>query len=105
MSRSEFRTLVFFTSQKNFFRFRLLDRSFGYPPDSVVEKFQQRLKEIKKLDRYSDFLRAIQLDNVIKSPEDMTRMIQSSIRISNQQGYTRISENTDPPRRYEQRRN
>jgi len=73
-----------------FFCFRHLDRSYGYPPNNVVEKFQQRLKAIKTLDRYSDFVKAIKMDNVIKAPEDMINLIKRSIEISNKQGYTNI---------------
>lgn len=69
---------------------RHLDRSYGYPPNAVVEKFQQRLKAIKTLDRYSDFVKAIHIDNTIKSPEDMINLVQRSIDISNKQGYTKI---------------
>ena len=72
------------------FFFRHLDRSHGYPPNHVVDKFQQRLKAIKALDRYSDFVRMIKLDEKIKTPEDMINFIQHSIQISDQQGYTKI---------------
>jgi hypothetical protein len=72
------------------FIFRHLDRSYGYPPNAVVEKFQQRLKAIKTLDRYSDFVQAIKMDNMIKTPEDMIGLLKQSIKISNKQGYTSI---------------
>ncbi len=55
-----------------------------------MEKFQQRLKAIKTLDRYSDFVKAIKMDDVIKAPEDMINLIKRSIEISNKQGYTNI---------------
>jgi hypothetical protein len=74
-----------------FFRCRHLDRSYGYPPNAVVEKFQQRLKAIKTLDRYSDFTKAIKMDNVIKSPEDMIGLLRRSVDVSNKQGYTNIT--------------
>jgi len=67
-----------------------LDRSYGYPPNVIIEKFQQRLKIIKNLDRYSDFVKAIKIDNMIKTPEDMINLIKRSVEISNKQGYTNI---------------
>ncbi|CAF3962748.1 unnamed protein product, partial [Rotaria magnacalcarata] len=67
-----------------------LDRSYGYPPDNIVEKFQQRLKAIKAIDRYSEFVRAVKMNDTIKTPDAMIDFIISSVEISNQQGYTRI---------------
>ncbi|CAF0891214.1 unnamed protein product [Didymodactylos carnosus] len=67
-----------------------LDRSYGYPPNIVVEKFQRRLKGIKTIDEYCDFIHAIKLDNIIKSPHDMCDFIKRSVKISNTQGYTNI---------------
>ncbi|CAF1105782.1 unnamed protein product [Adineta steineri] len=67
-----------------------LDRLHGYPPNNIVEKFQQQLKAIKTLDKYSDFIKAIKLDNEIKSPDDMITLITRSVQISNKQGYTNI---------------
>lgn len=85
--------------------FRHLDRSFGYPPSDVVEKFQQRLKSIKTIDRYSEFVKTIKMNQAIKAPEDMLRLIRRSIEVSNQQGYTNIrsiADQQDRPR-YNQR--
>ncbi|CAF3396419.1 unnamed protein product [Rotaria socialis] len=67
-----------------------LDRSYGYPPDTIVENFQERLKAIKAMNVYSDFVKAIKMDTVIKSPNDMIDLLIRSIRVSNQQGYTNI---------------
>ncbi|CAF1484638.1 unnamed protein product [Rotaria sordida] len=67
-----------------------LDRSYGYPPDIVVENFQQRLKAIKSMNQYSDFVKAIKMDTIIKSPKDMIDLLIRSIKISNKQGYTTI---------------
>ncbi|CAF4584110.1 unnamed protein product, partial [Rotaria sp. Silwood2] len=67
-----------------------LDRLHGFSPAAVVEKFQQRLKAIKSIDRYSVLIQAIQMNDTIKSPEDMVCWIKSSVHISNQQGYTNI---------------
>ncbi len=78
---------------------------YGYPPNTVVETFQQRLKAIKALDRYSDFVKAIKMDNVIKSPEDMIHLLRRSVEVSNKQGYTNIisiAEQQD--RRYDERK-
>jgi hypothetical protein len=74
----------------NCFFCRRLDQSYGYPPNSVVEKFQQRLKAIKTFDRYSDLVKAIKLDYKIKTPEDLINLLKRSIYISNKQGYTDI---------------
>ena len=82
---------IFFENENYFvFVFRHLDRLYGYPPNVVVEKFQQRLKAIKNLDRYSDFIKAIKMDEKIKSPNDMINLIENSIYVSNKQGYTNI---------------
>ncbi|CAF4165813.1 unnamed protein product [Rotaria sordida] len=67
-----------------------LDRLHGYPPAIIVEKFQQRLKAIKAIDRYSVLMQAIRLNDKIKSPDDMIDLIRRSIHVSNQQGYTNI---------------
>ena len=67
-----------------------LDKSYGYPPNGVIDKFQQRLKDIKTLDRYSQFLKEIKMNDIIKSPNDMINLIQTSVQISNKQGYTSI---------------
>lgn len=75
--------------------FRHLDRSFGYPPSAVVEKFQQRLKAIKSIERYSEFVKTIDMDNAIKAPGDMIRLIQRSVQVSNEQGYTNIRSTAD----------
>ncbi|CAF2631359.1 unnamed protein product [Rotaria sp. Silwood2] len=72
-----------------------LDQAFGYPPDAVVEKFQQRLKAIKSIDRYSQFVQAIRMSDVIKTPDDMINLITTSIKVSDQQGYTRIQPSSD----------
>ncbi|CAF2216196.1 unnamed protein product [Rotaria magnacalcarata] len=60
-----------------------LDRSYGYPPDNIVEKFQQRLKAIKAIDRYSEFVRAVKMNDTIKTPDAMIDFIISSVEISN----------------------
>lgn len=70
--------------------FRRLDQMYGYPPNAVVERFQQRLKAIKGLDRYSDFIQAIHMSEEIKSPEAMIEFFRKSIHVSNKQGYTNI---------------
>ena len=70
--------------------FRELDRLYGYPPAAVVEKFQQRLKTIKAIDRYSVFIQAIQFSDTIQSPDDMIDLIKRSIAVSDRQGYTNI---------------
>ncbi|CAF0883306.1 unnamed protein product [Didymodactylos carnosus] len=67
-----------------------LDKLFGYPPKIVIEKFQNRLKAIKTIDKYSDFIDAIKLNNLITCPDDMLNLIRRSIDISNKQGYTNI---------------
>ncbi|CAF4775500.1 unnamed protein product [Rotaria sp. Silwood1] len=67
-----------------------LDRLYGFPPAAIVEKFQQRLKVIKSIDRYSVLIQAIRLNATIKSPEDMVCLIKRSVDVSNQQGYTSI---------------
>ncbi|CAF1330556.1 unnamed protein product [Rotaria sp. Silwood1] len=67
-----------------------LDRLYGFPPAAIVEKFQQRLKAIKSIDRYSVLIQAIRLNATIKSPEDMVCLIKRSVDVSNQQGYTSI---------------
>lgn len=67
-----------------------MDRRYGYPPDAVVENFQQQLKTIKTLDRYSEFVKAIKMNDIIKTPEDMINLIKRSVEISDKQGYTRI---------------
>lgn len=85
------------------FFLRHLDRSFGYPPSDVVEKFQQRLKAIKTIDRYSEFVKTIQMNESIKAPEDMIRLIRRSVDISNQQGYTNIRSMGEQQDRYNQR--
>lgn len=70
--------------------FRRLDALCGFPPDAVVEKFQQRLKAIKSIDRYSLLMQAIRFSDTINSSTAMINWIQSSVRLSNSQGYTRI---------------
>ncbi|CAF0742839.1 unnamed protein product [Adineta steineri] len=67
-----------------------LDKLHGYPPTAVVEKFQQRLKAIKAIDRYSVFMQAIRMSDKIKTPDNMFAMIKRSIRISNEQHYTNV---------------
>lgn len=74
---------------------RHLDRSFGYPPNDVVEKFQQRLKAIKNIERYSELVQAIHMENEIRAPQDMIRLIQRSVEVSNEQGYTTIRSGAD----------
>ncbi|CAF4831673.1 unnamed protein product [Rotaria sp. Silwood1] len=69
---------------------KFLDAAYGYPPPVIVENFQQRLKAIKAIDKYSEFIQAIKLDNMIKSSDDVIDLIKRSIHISNEQGYTRI---------------
>ncbi|CAF1092458.1 unnamed protein product [Adineta ricciae] len=66
-----------------------LDRRYGYPPDAIVENFQQKLKAIKTLNRYSEFVKAIKMDDTIKTPEDMINLIERSVEISDKQGYTK----------------
>ncbi|UJR20458.1 hypothetical protein I4U23_023587 [Adineta vaga] len=72
-----------------------LDRCYGYPPNSVVENFQQRLKAIKALYKYSEFVKAIKMDDKIQSPEDLIALILRSVEISNKQGYTNILTTAD----------
>lgn len=63
------------------------------------------MKLIKALDRYSELVQAIKWQDKLKSPEDMLALIQRSIKISNQQGYTNILSAGDiQDRRYDQRR-
>ncbi|CAF0983473.1 unnamed protein product [Adineta ricciae] len=68
---------------------RRLDRRYGYPPDTIVENFQQKLKAIKTLDRYSEFVKAIRMDDTIKTPKDVINLIERSVEISDKQGYTK----------------
>ena len=70
---------------------RQLDQAYGYPSDLVVRNFQQKLKEIKRLNVYSALMKAIKLDDEIQSGDDMVRMIRRSIDISDAQGYTQIT--------------
>ncbi|CAF1322709.1 unnamed protein product [Rotaria sordida] len=69
---------------------KFLDAAYGYPPPVIVENFQQRLKAIKVIDRYSEFIQAIRLSDKIRSSDDTIDLIKRSIQISNEQGYTRI---------------
>ena len=82
--------------------FRRLDQRYGYPPDVIVENFQQKLKAIKTLDRYSEFVKAIKMDDTIKTSEDMIKLIERSVEISDKQGYTKprstvVLRNPPPP--------
>jgi hypothetical protein len=70
--------------------FRRLDQAFGYPPDTMVEKFQQRLKDIKAINEYNQLMEAIRINDVIESSHDVINFLKSSVEISNLQGYTRI---------------
>ncbi|CAF1419958.1 unnamed protein product [Rotaria sp. Silwood1] len=70
-----------------------LDRLHGHSPPIVVEKFQNRLRAIKAIDKYSIFIDAIQLTDTIKSPNDMIDLIKRSVHVSNKQGYTNIVSN------------
>ncbi|CAF3322327.1 unnamed protein product [Rotaria sp. Silwood2] len=68
-----------------------LDRAYGYPPDIIVEKFQQRLKSIKEINKYSQFVQVIKMNDVLKSPDDMLGFIK---KISRNIKFTRLYENT-----------
>ena len=63
---------------------------YGYPPDHIVENFQQHVKKIKTLDRYSDLMKAIRFDHEIQSAEDMVRWMKDAITMSDKQTYTRL---------------
>ncbi|CAF5088462.1 unnamed protein product [Rotaria sp. Silwood1] len=77
-----------------------LDQAYGYPPDAVVEEFQQRLKTIKAIDQYSQLMKVIEMKN-IQSSDDTIDFLIESIQISNAQGYTRIrSPSEERKRRY-----
>lgn len=63
---------------------------YGYPPDHIVENFQAHVKKIKKLDRYSDLIKAIRFSDRIQSPDDMVQWIKDAIKMSDRQKYTHI---------------
>lgn len=66
-----------------------LDARFGFPPDHVVDSFQDTIKKIKTtITSYPDFLTAINFRDIIKSPNHMIEYINRARELSKIQGYT-----------------
>ncbi len=81
-----------------------LDARFGFPPDKIVDSFQNTIKNIKnEINFYPEFLEAINFDSIISSKSHMVEYLEQSIQISKIQGYTGASSIRGSNSRYQSR--
>jgi ubiquitin-protein ligase len=67
-----------------------LDARYGFPPDNIVDSFQETIKNIKtNIVSYPQFIKYINFQDVIKSPDHMVEYIKQSKQLSKIQGYTK----------------
>ncbi|KAJ3327987.1 hypothetical protein HDU93_001727 [Gonapodya sp. JEL0774] len=65
-----------------------LDVNYGIAPESVILRFQQRIKLIKtKMNGYRIMMRAISFSDTVTSPQAMQQLLQKAVVVSSRAGY------------------
>lgn len=65
----------------------ILDESFGFLPDHVIDAFQKRVVQIKSIANFSTFMAAISYTKYIRSTNEMSDFLISSKKLARQQDY------------------
>ena len=92
--------LVFNLMASKFFIFKgvqkKLNDNFGMPPEGVVQEFQKVIQNIKSIENYETFLKAISFDRELSTKQKIIDFLNDARNISEYQGYTTIYKTKNP---------
>ena len=67
---------------------KILDQRYGFPPQTIVDQFQDVIQKIHSVSNYKIFLKVVKWDRYIKNPRDLCKQLFIAKKISEIQGYT-----------------
>ena len=79
----------YFIQKDQFQMKKTLDERYGYPSDTLVEEFQKEIEKIEKMASYSDFLKVVKWDTVVRGTFSLCGRFNDAKVDSDNRGYTR----------------
>lgn len=67
-----------------------LDQNYGFPSEEMILDFQKEIDRIEKLSNYTDYLKLVQWDSIIRGTFSLCQRFNDAKEISNRRGYTKV---------------